>query len=245
MKPVLIRWSAVATHVVALSALATTMTMAQAPEGGRRPEGGRGGFMRGIPVIAAIDADGDGTVSAAEIDGASKALKALDKNGDGKLSEDETRPSFGGGPGGFGGGFGGNPEAMVTRIMESDKNKDGKLSKDEMPERMQPMFDRADADKDGFVTKEELTKSIPQGGGFGAPPGGGGPGGPGGRGPGGPGGGGNPTAFIDRMFEFDADKDGKLSREELTKMMEQGGRAFGGGRGPGGEGGGNRRPPTE
>jgi Ca2+-binding EF-hand superfamily protein len=245
MQPVWIRWSAVAVHGIALTAVTTTLSMAQAPEGGRRPEGGRGGFMRNIPVVAAIDADGDGTITAEEIDGASKALKALDKNGDGKLSDDETRPSFGGGPGGpggFGGAFGGgSPEAMVNRIMESDKNKDGKLAKDELSERMQPLFDRADADKDGFVTKEELTKSLPQGGGF-APPGGG-PGGPGGRGPGGPGGGGNPTAFIDRMFEFDADKDGKLSREELTKMMEQGG-GRGPGRGPGGEGG-NRRPPTE
>ena len=245
MKSILIRWSAVTAHVLALMAVTTSLSLAQAPEGGRRPEGGRGGFMRNIPVVAAIDADGDGTVSAEEIEGATKALKALDKNGDGKLSEDETRPSFGGGPGGggpggFGGGFGGSPEAMVNRVMENDKNKDGKLTKDELPERMQGLFDRADADKDGVVTKDELTKSIPQGGGFGGGSGGG-PGGPGGRGPGGPGGPGgfgNPTAFIDRMFEFDADKDGKLSREELTKMMEQG-------RGPGGREGGNRRPATE
>src|SRR5690606_33873373 len=40
----------------------------------------------------ALDADGDGTISAEEIAGASETLKSLDKNDDGKLSRDEIRP---------------------------------------------------------------------------------------------------------------------------------------------------------
>jgi uncharacterized protein YuzE len=59
------------------------------------------------PLIAALDADKDGTLSATEIANASAALKSLDKNGDGVLTPDEYmrmpgRGSFGGrgrGPG--------------------------------------------------------------------------------------------------------------------------------------------------
>lgn len=143
---------------------------AQPPGGG---PGGPGGRRPVHPVMAAIDANEDGELSAEEIANAPAALKKLDKNGDGKLSDEETRPT--GGFGGPGGGFG--PEAFVARMMESDADKDGKLSKSELPERARGMFDNADADKDGFLTKEELTKAAQAFGG-----------GRGGRGPGGAGG---------------------------------------------------------
>jgi len=55
---------------------------------------GRGGRPRN-PVMLALDADGDGEVSAQEIAGATAALKKLDKDGDGELSRDEMRPSDG------------------------------------------------------------------------------------------------------------------------------------------------------
>ena len=48
--------------------------------------------------LALFDTDKDGTISAAEIDGASAALRALDKNGDGKLSGRELRPARPDGP---------------------------------------------------------------------------------------------------------------------------------------------------
>lgn len=135
-----------------------------------RPGGGRGGpggrdFMRALPVMTALDADGDGVISAEEINNASVALRKLDKNGDGKLTEDEIRPSFPergpGGPGGRGGerGPGGpNPEEMVKQLLEFDKNGDGQLSKSEVPERMHGMFERGDTNKDGVLSKEELRK---------------------------------------------------------------------------------------
>jgi len=44
------------------------------------------------PVVKVIDADENGEFSAEEIANATKALQALDKNGDGKLSKMETRP---------------------------------------------------------------------------------------------------------------------------------------------------------
>ena len=42
------------------------------------------------PLLQALDADGDGIISAAEIANAPAALKTLDKNGDGKLTRTST-----------------------------------------------------------------------------------------------------------------------------------------------------------
>jgi hypothetical protein len=44
------------------------------------------------PIIAALDTNGDGIISADEIANASASLLKLDKNGDGKLTMDELRP---------------------------------------------------------------------------------------------------------------------------------------------------------
>lgn len=59
------------------------------------------------PLMRALDTDGDGALSAAEIERAPAALKTLDRDGDGALSRDELRPPMppGGrpGPGGPGG----------------------------------------------------------------------------------------------------------------------------------------------
>jgi Ca2+-binding EF-hand superfamily protein len=87
------------------------VAQAQAAPGGRgegRGEGrggeGRGGpggmtFMRIDPILAALDADGDGVISSEELLKAPQSLLKLDKNQDGKLSEEEVRPAFGRGPG--------------------------------------------------------------------------------------------------------------------------------------------------
>ena len=57
-------------------------------------------MMRMDPVLAAIDADKNGTISAVELKNAEAALKPLDKDNDGQLSGEEIRPAFGGrGPG--------------------------------------------------------------------------------------------------------------------------------------------------
>lgn len=44
------------------------------------------------PVIAALDTDRDGTISAAELEAAPESLKKLDENNDGELSPEELRP---------------------------------------------------------------------------------------------------------------------------------------------------------
>jgi collagen type III alpha len=79
------------------------------PPGG---PGGRGGMTRMLsmmPVIKALDKNGDNELSTEEIENAVAALKTLDKNKDGKISTEEMTPEPGGmmgggrGPGGPGG----------------------------------------------------------------------------------------------------------------------------------------------
>lgn len=224
MKPIKL---AVFSLTLALSASA----FAQPPQEGRRPEGGPGFGQGGRgrfpnPVLEAIDKDKNGELSPEEIEGAVAALKSLDKNSDGKLDQTELRPNFEGmgregmGRGGFGGpegrggaGGGENAEAMVERLMASDANKDGKLSKEELPERLQSMMARGDKNEDGSLDKEEIMaiarERAAQGGGGG---GFGGPGGGEGRG----------GEFMAQMFErADANKDGKLSGEEIPPFMRE------------------------
>ena len=71
---------------------------------GGRPGGGPGSggprFMP--PIMAALDANADGVIDENEIANASKALKTLDKDGDGKLTREEYMGVRPGGPGGPG-----------------------------------------------------------------------------------------------------------------------------------------------
>jgi Ca2+-binding EF-hand superfamily protein len=53
-------------------------------------------------AMLALDTNGDGEISAAEIDAAPKTLLVLDKNGDGQITNDEVTPAPGRGPGGRG-----------------------------------------------------------------------------------------------------------------------------------------------
>ncbi len=85
------------------------------PPGGGGP-GGQGGPRPPNPIIEALDLNKDGVIDADEIAKATESLKKLDKNGDGKLTEEEFRPLRPGGPGGGGGrpdgqsGAGANPD---------------------------------------------------------------------------------------------------------------------------------------
>ncbi|HCE43376.1 MAG TPA: hypothetical protein DET40_07495 [Lentisphaeria bacterium] len=87
-------------------AMSAFVAMAQ-DDGKPRHAGGAGGGAGGDgkrpmpPVMAALDANGDGVIDEKEIANASAALKKLDKNGDGKLTMDEIRPQRpAGAPGG-------------------------------------------------------------------------------------------------------------------------------------------------
>jgi Ca2+-binding EF-hand superfamily protein len=97
----------------------------QRPEGqrpqaqpGQRPEGqrpqnpqGQGQGLPPLPVLQALDTNQDGEISAAEIANAVKALKSLDKDGNGKLTMEELMPARGQREGGQS-GQGGRPDGI-------------------------------------------------------------------------------------------------------------------------------------
>ena len=129
---------------VGTSLLFATLLAAQRPGGPAGP-GGRG-FPS--PLLAAMDTNHDGKLSADEIASAPRTLLKADKNGDGSITPDELQPP---------------PEAAIAspddlteQLMAFDKNGDGVLTPDELPARMQSLFVRADTNHDGKLTREEL-----------------------------------------------------------------------------------------
>ncbi len=97
-----------------------------------------------------------------------------------------------------------------------DANGDGKITKDEVPERFKPRMDallqQAGKGQDGSISKEEFGKLIAQRGG---------PHGRPGERRGGPQGG-HGGFHLPLFFQkLDADKDGALSKDEVTKAVEK------------------------
>lgn len=164
-----------------------------------------------------------------------------------------------GGPGGERGGRG--MEIPIIQALDADK--DGEISKEEMANAATTLA-TLDKNGDGVLQRDEM---MPTRGGRRGGPGGGGPGG-------GPRGGeGGASGFVDRMMENDADGDGKISADEAPERMQgfferldgdkdgfltkeeiteasnrwSGGGGGRGGRGGGGDGGGQRpkRPASE
>lgn len=200
--------------IIAIACVATAI--AQPPGGPGGPGGGPGGRGGGgmggpppNPVVEALDTDHDRVISSDELKNATTSLLTLDKNNDGKLTENEFAP-FGGGRG-MGPGQGGGRTGNGRRPGQGGAGGPG--------------------------------------GPGGRPPGGGPPGGGPDDGPPGP----NPERMVDHAMEFDADKDGKLSREELTKFAEDfaahhpgpGGPPGAGPGGPGGPPGSNDGQPSQ
>ena len=70
------------------------------PGGRGGPEGGRGegprreiNFIRIDPILAAVDADGDGVITAEELRNSASAIRKLDQDGDGKVTREEASPA--------------------------------------------------------------------------------------------------------------------------------------------------------
>ena len=266
-----------ASAVLALLGVSATLTVLaqppqeERPQGGERPdgpppEGERGPGGRGEPgrppmpnpLVAALDKDGDREISAEELLAATASLLTLDKNIDGKLTDDEMRPPRpdGGFPNdGFQGrGHGPEGEGPPGRGEGPPGRGEGPPGRGEGPPgRGEGPPGRGEGPPgrgDGPPGRGEGPPGRgdgPPGRGEGPPGRGEGP--PGrGRGPGagGPMGPPNPERLVEHAMHFDADGDGKLDREELTKFAQEFtsrmGRPGGEG-GPRGEGGPNRGGP--
>ncbi|MCA8943123.1 MAG: hypothetical protein KDB80_11230 [Planctomycetes bacterium] len=64
------------------------------------PDGMLGAMLRTTPLMRALDKDGDGELFEDEVTDAVRSLRAADRNGDGELEGDEVAPERGGRPGG-------------------------------------------------------------------------------------------------------------------------------------------------
>lgn len=132
------------------------------------------------PLFEALDRNGDGELSADELDEAVAGLLTLDRDGDRNLSMNELQPERGGRRGGFGGpgfggpGFGGPGMGRMDPVLQAlDLDGDGELFLDEVTTAARAL-DRLDRNFDDVVTADELRSSGDGGpgrgfGGFGRP----------------------------------------------------------------------------
>jgi Ca2+-binding EF-hand superfamily protein len=107
-------------------------------------------FMRTDRVLAALDLNHDGEISASEIRNAEASLKTLDRDYDGYLKLDELVP---------------NPvDLEAAWLFRLDEDFDGRISHEEAQKpigrRAQGLLEAADHNGDGFVTWDELVYEI-------------------------------------------------------------------------------------
>ncbi len=192
------------------------------PQGQGRPIGPRPDGRRGIVQrIEDADTDGDGKVSPDELKAArpgmtAERFKAMDTDGDGYLTPNDRPMGVGapGGPMGPGGPLGpGRPGFLLEKLREADADEDKKVTREELkavlPDFPKDAFDRMDANDDGVLSAEDWPTRP------------GGAMGPGGRrGPGSYEGDSQTRGgmMLRRLLEADADGDGKVTFEEITKQ---------------------------
>jgi Ca2+-binding EF-hand superfamily protein len=122
------------------------------------PKGGRGGYF------SQADADGNGTLSRAEVDKSlprlAKKFDQIDANKDGQLSRAELKAWTKTHKHAHRKGNKADREAKAAeRFKHADGNGDGKISRAEAEKnapRLAKKFDAIDANKDGQLTQEEL-----------------------------------------------------------------------------------------
>jgi Ca2+-binding EF-hand superfamily protein len=153
---------------------------------GPRGRGPGGPAMQ--PIFAALDANHDGVIDAAEIAKAPAALAALDRNHDGVLTPDELM---------------GPPGEPI--IMALDLNKDGVISASEIANASKSLL-ALDKNGDGQLTRDEFSGARGGRAGMQPPPAGDVPRG---RGPGGP-------MQEPIVMALDADHDGVIGANEIA-----------------------------
>lgn len=106
------------------------------------------------PILAALDTDSDGVISARELRAAAKALQALDRNDDGELTADEYQ----GVPVGDAAG-GGAAAAVHPLVAVLDADSDGTISARELRSAARALK-QLDRNDDGQITPDELVAGV-------------------------------------------------------------------------------------
>ena len=119
----------------------------------------------------------------------------------------QGRPNRQGPPGERGGGQHARPGTLEVPIIKAlDADKDGKISSEEMANAAAALA-TLDKNGDGVLERDEMMPARRERGGR--------------RGQGGPRGGeGGPNGFLDRMMQNDKDGDGKVSSDEAPERMQ-------------------------
>ncbi|HEY0549651.1 MAG TPA: PQQ-binding-like beta-propeller repeat protein [Verrucomicrobiae bacterium] len=123
----------------------------------RGPGGNRPSAMQSDPVLSTLDKDQSKELSAEEIAAAPTALLKLDKNQDGKLSEDEVSPG-GGGQGGPAGGQRRRRGPGIMRMMKAlaalDADENNVIDEAEI-KNAAAVLKKLDANGNGKLTDDE------------------------------------------------------------------------------------------
>ncbi len=109
--------------------------------------------------LKAMDKDGDGKVSRSEFTGPAPRFTQMDTDKDGQITMKEARLAMPAAQPAAPSNT--NAEAagpMAARIKAMDKDGDGKISKDEFPR--PNAFDRLDVNNDGFLTPDEMPRAA-------------------------------------------------------------------------------------
>ena len=169
--------------------------------------GERGDRMREMMlqrVLARFDASRDGKVVKDEfLARVKKEFARADLNNDGKISDDDLPPMMRGrdvlkgegrGGRGLGGGSMGGGGMMFGRMIAADANKDGVITLDEVLAAATKRFEQFDRNKDGVVDKADFDAMHKE-----------------------------MVAYQVQRFlhNYEADKDGKVSREQFFKAAKE------------------------
>lgn len=155
-----------------LASLAGTLVMAAAADAQHRGHGGRGGHgggHRAMMMLHAADANGDNSVTRAEVESLqAEMFEWMDRNGDGVLSSDDRSPMHrrmaaihaermedgGEGRRGRHGRRGGRGHEA------RDANGDGQISREEFLGGENAVFDRLDTNNDDVISPDELDAAV-------------------------------------------------------------------------------------